>query len=112
MKGGLQQLMKQAQQMQTKIAKMQEELADLEVEASVGGGMVTATATCSQKLVSIKIDPEVIDPEDGDMLQDLIVAAVNEAMRMAEEKKQEELGKLMPAGMGGLPGMGGLGNLF
>lgn len=112
MKGGFQQMMKQAQQMQRKMEKMQEELADLEVTASVGGGMIVATANGAQKLVNIKIDPEVVDPdpEEIEMLQDLIVAAVNEALRQAEEKKQEEMGKIMPPGMAG--GLGGLGNLF
>lgn len=108
MKGGLQQLMKQAQQMQKKMEKMQEQLADLQVEASVGGGMVSAVASGAQQLVSIKIDPEVIDPEDSEMLQDLIVAAVNEALRQAEAQKKEEMGKIIPPGM--LPG--GLGGLF
>ena len=111
MKGGFQQLMKQAQQMQRKMEKMQEELADLEVEASVGGGMVTAVANGAQKVVSIKVDKEVIDPDDPEMLQDLVVAAVNEALRLAEEKKKEEMGKILPQGMGDmLPG--GLGGLF
>lgn len=110
MKGGFQQLMKQAQQMQRKLEKMQGELADLEVEASVGGGMVTATANGAQKLVNIKIEKEVVDPDDIDMLQDLVVLAVNEALRQAEAKKQEEMGKIMPQGMPG--GLGGLGNLF
>lgn len=102
--------MKQAQQMQRKLEKVQEGLADLEVSASVGGGMVVATANGAQKLVNISIDPEVIDPEDPEMLQELIIAAVNEAMRLAEEKKQEEMSKIIPPGLAG--GLGGLGGLF
>ena len=105
MKGGMQQLMKQAQQMQQKMEQMQQELEGLEVEASVGGGMVTARVNGQKRLLSIKIDQEVIDPEDPEMLQDLIVAAVNEGVRLAEEKHQEEMGKIIPPGMmGGLPG--------
>ncbi len=107
MKGGLQQLMKQAQQMQAKMAKMQEELAHMEVEATVGGGMVTARVNGQHQLVSIAIDPEVVDPDDVEMLQDLVVAAVNEAMRLVEEKKQEEMAGMLPAGL-----MNGLSGLF
>ncbi len=107
MKGGMQNLMKQAQQMQRKMAKLQEELAGLEVEATVGGGMVKAVVNGQKRVVGINIDPEVVDPEDIEMLQDLVVAAVNEGLRMAEEKHQEEMGKIVPAGM-----MGGLGGMF
>ena len=87
-------LMKQAQQLQAKMAKMQEELSEKTVEASAGGGMVVAIANGRQEIVSIKIDPEVIDPEDVDMLQDLIQAAVNDGLPRAKEMMNEEMGKL------------------
>lgn len=107
MKGGMQGLMKQAQDMQRKMQKMQESLAELQVEAAVGGGMVKAVVNGQKRLVRIQIERDVVDPNDIDMLQDLIVAAVNEGMRMAEEKHQEEMSKIIPANL-----MGGLGNLF
>ncbi len=90
----MQSLMRQIQKMQKKIMALQEELAQRTVEASVGGGMVTAVANGKQELVSIKIDPEVVNPEDIEMLQDLIVAAVNEALRRSQEMVQEEMAKV------------------
>jgi len=87
-------LLKQAQQFQTKLAKLQEELANRTVEASSGGGMVTVVANGRQEIVSITIDPEVIDPQDKDMLQDLILAAVNDALSRAKAMMNEEMGKL------------------
>ncbi len=87
-------LMKQAQQFQTKMAKLQEELGDRTVEASAGGGMVTAVANGRQEILSLKIDPEVIDPDDADMLQDLIQAAVNDALTRAKDMVNEEMGRL------------------
>jgi len=90
----MQSLMRQVQKMQKKMAKLQEELAEKTVEATVGGGMVTAVANGRQEIVSIKIDPEVINPEDVEMLQDLVVAAVNEALRRSQEMVQEEMSKL------------------
>jgi len=103
MKKGFGQLMKQAQKMQAQMAKMQEELADRTVEASAGGGMVSVTANGKQQIVSIRIEPEVVDPQDVDMLQDLIVAAVNEALKKSQEMVSEEMAKIT----GGLqiPGM-------
>ena len=100
------QLMKQAQQFQSKMAKVQEELNDQTVEASSGGGMVTAVANGGQEIVSITIDPEVVDPEDLEMLQDLVMAAVNDALSKAKEMVNEEMGKLTK-GMN-IPGMPGL----
>ncbi|MCF8082441.1 MAG: YbaB/EbfC family nucleoid-associated protein [Deltaproteobacteria bacterium] len=100
------QLMKQAQQFQSKMAKLQEELNDQTVEASSGGGMVTAVANGGQEIVSITIDPEVVDPEDLEMLQDLVMAAVNDALSKAKEMVNEEMGKLTK-GMN-IPGMPGL----
>lgn len=87
-------LMKQAQQFQAKLAKLQEELAGRTVEASSGGGMVSVVANGRQEVVSIRIDPEVIDREDKEMLQDLILAAVNDALSRAKAMVNEEMGKL------------------
>ena len=99
-------LMKQAQQLQSKMAKMQEELSEKTVEASAGGGMVVAVANGKQELVSIQIEKEVIDPDDAEMLHDLIMAAVNDALNRAKEMMNEEMGKLTQ-GMN-IPGMPGL----
>ncbi|MBW1722967.1 MAG: YbaB/EbfC family nucleoid-associated protein [Deltaproteobacteria bacterium] len=87
-------IMKQAQKFQAKIAKLQEELGDKTVEASAGGGMVIAVANGRQEILSIRIDPEVIDPEDPEMLQDLVLAAVNDALTRAKDMVSEEMGKL------------------
>ena len=100
------QLMKQAQQIQTKMAKLQEDLGDRTVEASSGGGMVIAVANGRQEVLSKKIEPEVIDPDDAEMLQDLIMAAVNDALTRAKDMVNEEMGKLTK-GMN-IPGMPGL----
>ncbi len=96
----IKQMMKQAQQMQE---QLQQKLADLKVEGTAGGGMVTAEMSGTHELLSIRIDPEAVDPDDIEMLQDLIVAAVNEANRKIEEEMQSELGGM--AGAMGLPGM-------
>jgi nucleoid-associated protein EbfC len=95
----IRQLMKQAQQMQE---KLQRELAELVVEASVGGGMVAVRMSGHRQLVSVKIDPEVMDASDPAMLEDLIVAAVNEAGRKVEETMQGRVGS-MASGIPGLP---------
>ena len=87
-------LMKQAQQFQNKMAKLQEELGKKTIEAASGGGMVTVVVNGQQELVSIKIDPEVVDPEDIDMLQDLVLAAVNDGMARAKKMVNDEMGKL------------------
>lgn len=87
-------LLKQAQQFQAKMAKLQEELGDRTVEASSGGGMITVMANGRQEILTVKIDPEVIDPNDREMLQDLIMAAVNDALTKAKTMVQEEMGKL------------------
>lgn len=92
----IQQMMKQAQQMQE---RLQKEMAALSVEASAGGGMVTATLNGAKQLLSIKIDPEVVSKDDIDMLQDLIVAAVNDAHRKADEEMQKKMGGMLPPGM-------------
>ena len=101
-------LMQQAQQMQQQVEKAQEELARETVEASAGGGMVTVTATGALEITSIKIDPSAIDPDDPDLLADMIVAAVNEALRSARGLMESKLGSAM-GGMGGL-GLSGLGS--
>jgi hypothetical protein len=100
------QIMKQAQKFQTKMAKLQEELSDKRVEASAGGGMVTVVANGGQDVLSISIDPEVVDPDDIEMLQDLIMAAVNDALNKAKAMMNEEMGQLTK-GMN-IPGMSGL----
>jgi DNA-binding YbaB/EbfC family protein len=97
-------LMKQAQQMQEKVKKLQEEAAGKTVEASAGGGMITVVANGRQEILSVKIDPSVIDPNDIEMLQDLVAAAVNEALRKSQELMKEEMANLT-AGMGLPPGL-------
>ena len=87
-------LMKQAQQLQKRMLEIQEELANRTVEATVGGGMVTAVVNGQQELVSIKISPDVVDPDDAEILEDLIVAAANEARNEAQELMNQEMGKL------------------
>jgi len=87
-------LMKQAQKMQQQMMKMQEELAGKTVEASAGGGMVRVTANGKQEIVSILIEPEVVNPEDVEMLQDLITAAVNEALKRSQEMVSSEMSKI------------------
>jgi len=87
-------LMKQAQQFQGRMAKLQEELGERTIEASAGGGMVTVVANGRQEIVSVEIDPEVVDPDDVEMLKDLILAAVNDALARAKNMVNEEMGKL------------------
>lgn len=103
-------IMREAQRLQTEMAKLQEEVKKKTVEASSGGGMVTVVANGGGEIVSIKIDKEVVNPEDIEMLEDLIIAAVNEALRRAQEMMNAEMSKLT----GGLqlPGLGNLGKLF
>ena len=97
-------LMKQAQQMQERVKKVQEEAGSKTVEASSGGGMVTVVANGRQEVLSIKIDKSVVDPNDIEMLQDLIAAAVNEALRKSQELIKDEMSRLT-AGMGLPPGL-------
>lgn len=91
---GMGNIMKQAQQMQKKMLQMQEELAHRTVEATVGGGMVTVTVNGKHEVLQVKVEPQVVDPDDVEMLEDLIVAGVNEALRKAQEMASEEMGKL------------------
>ena len=100
---GLGNIMKQAQMMQQKMMQLQKELEDKEVEASSGGGMVTATVNGKQQIITLKIEPTVVDPEDTEMLEDLIVAAINEALKKSQEMAQEEMSKI--TGGLNLPGM-------
>jgi DNA-binding YbaB/EbfC family protein len=96
-------LMKKAQQLQEKMAKMQEELSEKTVEASAGGGMVTVVANGKQEIVSIKIDPEVVDSDDVEMLEDLVLASINEALDQAKEMAGAEMNKI--TGGVKIPGM-------
>lgn len=98
------QLMKQAQQMQTKMTELQEKLAEITVEGTAGGGLVTATTTCKNEIKGLKIDPSLVDPQELDVLEDLIVAALNDARQKAETKASEEMnaitgGMKLPGGM-------------
>ena len=97
--GNMQQLMRQAQKMQQDMAKAKEELAQTEVTAVSGGGMVEVTMTCEKKLVSIKIKPEAVDPDDVEMLEDLIIAAVNEAQKLADDEAEKKMGPLSGFGL-------------
>lgn len=92
--GNMNNLMKQAQAMQKKMQDMQKEVEDSEFEASAGGGAVTVKVTGKKELTSIIIKPEVADPDDVEMLQDLVLSAVNEAMRKAEEETANKMGKI------------------
>jgi len=98
----MQQLMKQAQKMQQQLQTAQAELADARIEGSAGGGLVTATVSGNGELISLTIDPEAIDPQDAETLQDLVVAAVRDATRRAGELAADKMGPLT----GGLSGMG------
>lgn len=91
----MQQMMKQAQKMQEQMARAQEELEEREVEGSAGGGMVGVTMNGKKRMVSVSIDPEAVDPEDVEMLEDLIIAAYNDALSKVEELEKE----LMPFSM-------------
>jgi DNA-binding YbaB/EbfC family protein len=91
---GMGNMMKQAQKLQAKMLSLQEELAHQTVEATAGGGMIKATANGRQQIVSIVIDKEVVDPEDIEMLQDLVLAAVNDALNKSQEMVSQEMGKL------------------
>jgi hypothetical protein len=100
-------IMKQAQKMQEELGKIQEESKKKTVEASAGGGMVVVTVNGAMEIVSIKIEREVVNPDDVEMLQDLIMAAVNEALRRAQQMVSEDMSKIT-----GAINIPGLGNLF
>lgn len=92
--GNMGKMMKQMQKLQAKMAQLQEELSQRTVEASAGGGAVTVKVNGENEVVEVKIDPGVVDPEDVEMLEDLVLAATNEALRLAREMVAEEMGKL------------------
>ena len=104
MKGGMNQILKQAQKMQEELNRVQENLVNITVEGSSGGGMVTVTANCQNQILEIKIEPEVIDPEEKEMLEDLVAAAVNQALENAQKRSQEEMSKVTGGLFGNLPG--------
>lgn len=97
----MQQLMRQAQKMQQQMQEAQEQLDAAEYEATSGGGMVNVKITGKREITSITIDPQVVDPDDIEMLQDLITAAVNEALRKGEEAREAAMNRMAP-GMGGM----------
>ncbi len=102
----MQQLMKQAQKMQQQLMQAQQELAEKEVTGSAGGGLVTATVTGSGEVLSVKIDPKAVDPDDVESLEDLVVAAIRDAAANAQQLQETTMGPLA-GGLGGLglPGM-------
>ena len=102
-RGGMQSMMQQAQKMQQDLLKMQQEMETKEYEATAGGGVVTAVANGKRELLRITIDPEAVDPDDVEMLQDMVVAAANEALRKADAEQAASMSKLT----GGL-NLGGL----
>jgi DNA-binding YbaB/EbfC family protein len=89
-----QKMMKQMQKMQADLARLEDELNDMTVEAASGGGAVRCVMTCKQEVKEITIDPELLDPEEADMLQDLLIAAFNEAGRLAQDKAASEMQKI------------------
>jgi DNA-binding YbaB/EbfC family protein len=103
MGNNMNQMMKQAQKMQKQMAQVQEEMYEKEVSASAGGGAVTVRANGRQQILSVTIKPEVVDPEDVEMLQDLVLAAVNEALKQAQDMAAEEMSKI--TGGLNLPGL-------
>ena len=97
--GNMQQIVRQAQKMQQDMATAKEELAEQEVTAVSGGGMVEVTMTCDKKIRSLKIKPEAVDPDDVEMLEDLVVAALNEAMKIADEETEKKMGAFAAFGL-------------
>ena len=107
---GMKKMLENAQkQMMERAQQMQERLDSTRLEGSSGGGMVKATVTGSGNLLEVAIAPDVVDPEDVEMLQDLVVTAVREALDKARDLQAEEQQKLLPPGLGNLPGLGGMG---
>jgi len=100
----LKKLQKMQRELQERMSSMQDDLSSQRVEGSSGGGMVVATVTGTQELVDLKIDPEAVDAEDIEMLQDLIIAACNDALEKARELSQQSMSKIMPGGAN-LPGL-------
>jgi len=98
-------MLREAQRMQEELVKAQEEAATEVVEASAGGGMVTVKASGAGEVISITIDPRAIDPDDAELLADMILAAVNEALRSAKGLMESKMSGLIPGGLGGLEGL-------
>src|SRR5919206_3014261 len=95
-------LLQQAQEMQAQLLKAQEEAKNETVDASAGGGMVTVKANGAGEIVELKIDPKAIDPDDPELLADMVTAAVNEALRNAKSLVESKMGQVLPPGLGGL----------
>ncbi len=108
MPGNMNNLMKQAQRMQRQMEEQQKEMETKEFTATVGGGAVEITVTGKKEVTKVRIDPEAVDPEDVETLEDMIMAAVNDAFRQVEDAQAAQMSKLT-GGMGGLGGIGGLG---
>ncbi len=108
MPGNMNNLMKQAQRMQKQMEEKTKEIEEKQWEASAGGGAVTVTVSGKKEVISVKLSKEVVDPDDVEMLEDLIVAATNEALRKMEEESSEAMSSIT----GGLGGLGGLGGMF
>jgi DNA-binding YbaB/EbfC family protein len=108
LKPNMAQIMKQAQKMQEEMQRVQDNLENITVEATSGGGMVKVTANCKFKILSLSIEPDVYKEEDKEMLEDLVIAAVNQAIVAAQEKANEEMQKVTGGLMGGLNLPGGL----
>jgi DNA-binding YbaB/EbfC family protein len=108
MKGGMQGMLKQVQKMQAEMQKVQSELGNLTVSEEAGGGMIKATANGNREIISVEIDPQVIDKDDKEILEDLVVAAVNKALASAAKLSEEEMAKvtkgMIPPGMN-IPGL-------
>lgn len=103
--GNMQQMLKQVQKMQANMAKAQEEIAKKSVEGSAGGGTVKVVVSGDKRVLSITLAKEAVDPEDIEMLQDLILAAINDGIKKAEEMAEAEMKKIVPAGMPRIPGL-------
>ncbi len=105
--GNMQNMLKQAQKMQEDMAALEEELEAREYEVSAGGGAVTVKINGKKEILSLTIDPDIVDPDDIETMSDVIVAAVNEAIRRVTDTANEEMAKITgPMGLGGMPGMG------
>jgi len=102
--GNMGKIMKQAQKMQAQMARAQEEIAELEVEGTAGGGMIVVRVNGSMELLSIKIDQEAVDPDDVETLEDLVIVAVNNAIKEMRTQSEERMAKVT-GGLGGIPGM-------
>ena len=107
MPGNMNNLMKQAQKMQRQMEEASKEIEEKEITAAAGGGVVEVTVSGKKEITKIKLDPEAVDPDDVEMLEDLIMAATNEALRQMDEYSQQSMSKIT----GGIGGMGGLGGL-